>query len=445
VLTSRAAKIKKRAKQDLTGPNIPTFQRANVPTFLRALLLSACALFLLSPPVSSASSVFYSLTGSFTYDLNAFYNVFDLNQAGTIGVSLTSDVGDRIQSGLLISFDPATGAQLDSMQMGFGPIEVRLVETDQGSRVVVLTTEGDGGAVTILDMDSAGKLSPRAARRLSTNLVDFRSNMVFSPSQRIGFEIVLDSASRPELVAFSLDDASVISLTPAFGPGLVTQTLAIKEAHGRRLLGYINAVFNQWHLIVMDATDVSHPVEVSDVVLPSSPASSGNGFPAIFFSSDLRYAFTSSTGDTVSVIKIKNQSAIRHFFIGFYDWMAYVETDSNIYLAVIGPPPAGQYQAFSVTLLDASAPKKTHIIGQATISYDIDPLASLQFSRSGDRLYVASEAGLTVYEVPSLSVLSQTPLRDKHEGRIHTLRTWGNPSSVLAAWGVFSAVYGFFQ
>jgi hypothetical protein len=152
-----------------------------------------------------------------------------------------------------------------------------------------------------------------------------------------------------------------------------------------------------------------------------------------------------STGDTVSVIKIKGQRVVRDFSIGFFDWMDYVETDSNSYLAVIGPHPAGQYQAFTVSLLDASVPKKTHIIGQATISYDVDPLASLQFSKSGDRLYVASEAGLTVYEVPSLSVLSQTPLQNKHEGRIHTLKTWGNPSSVLAAWGVFGAAYGFFQ
>jgi hypothetical protein len=400
----------------------------------------------LLPPVSSAGSAFYSLTGSFTYDLNAFYNVFDLNQAGTIGVSLNSDVGDRGQSGLLISFNPATGAQLDTMQMGFGPIEVRLVETDQGTRVVVLTSEGDGGAITIVDMDSAGKLSPRAARRLSTSVTNYRSNMVFSPSQRIGFEIVLDDAGHPQLVAFSLDDASVISMTPAFGPGVATQTLAIKEAHGRCFLGYVNSLLYQpWHLIVMDATDVSHLVEVADVVLPSGPAVSGNALPAIFFTSDLRYAFTSATIDTVSVIKITSQSVVRARFIGPYDQMAYVETDSAIYLAVIGPPPAGQFQAFTVMLLDASIPKKTHIIRQATITYNTDPLASLEFSRSGDRLYVASEAGMTVYEVPSLSVLSQTPLQNRQEGRIHTLKTWGNPSSALAAWGVFNAVYGFFQ
>src|SRR5690348_1386629 len=106
------------------------------------------------PAVSRADATFYSLTGSFGYGLNSYRNVFDVNSAGTIAVSLTNDVGPKIQYGLLISFDPATGNQLGQMEMGFGPLEVRLVETDRGTRIVVAASEGAGATITIVDMDS---------------------------------------------------------------------------------------------------------------------------------------------------------------------------------------------------------------------------------------------------------------------------------------------------
>lgn len=216
------------------------------------LPVALCFVFLLA---GLCRAQFFTLPGSFSYALNSINQVFDVSPDGRIAVTLRNDP-NAAHTALLTTFDPLTGAQLDSKSFGFGPLGVQLAEVGGSLRAVVLTSQGGPRAVTIFDVADDGKLTQRASTQLTTSGTDSGSNIVLSGKAGAGFALVV-SGSGKDLVTFSLNDGSVVSRLAVPPPlSFAQDTLEMVETPDKRLLAFLGDLST---LRLVDATSPASP------------------------------------------------------------------------------------------------------------------------------------------------------------------------------------------
>jgi hypothetical protein len=113
--------------------------------------------------VGIVQAQYFTLPGTFFYAINSTRQVFDLSPDGKLGVTVRDN-------GVLTSFDPIVGTSFDSKTSGFGPLGVRVVQTANGLRVVVLTSEGGPRAIYLFDLSPTGQLTQLATTQLTCKL-----------------------------------------------------------------------------------------------------------------------------------------------------------------------------------------------------------------------------------------------------------------------------------
>jgi hypothetical protein len=405
-------------------------KNVRIPAILAVCILVRCA----SPTPCLAD--FFTLPGNFLYALNSMNDVMDVTADGTIGVVLTfvssPDVG-----GQLTSFDPVTGQVFDSQFVSFGPAGVRIANTPDGPRVVVLTTEGGPNTVTIYDLSSSGALSQRARTRLTDSIIDFRSNLIVS-SASVGFILVCISDQDFQILSFSLDDGSILGRLAVRSP---LPSLGVKEVEGSHTLVYVT--FSQQSAVVaIDGSDPTQMQELGTVQLTRNQQFSASTYVDFAFSSDGRYVFVANQFFDFAAVDLSNMELIASLDSGFrFLRVKLVEQNSQRLLALLsGPTGTGGNSV--LLLLDASDPVNLQILNTLDVTNDFP--SYLTFSMAGDKILAASDLKLKSLDVPTLTTVWELPIPNPSEGHPHQILTFGQPEMVLAAWGIVTSTLGSF-
>jgi len=415
---------------------------------IRAIALFISLLFVTgissSPLVRSSDSTHFVIPGSFLYTLNSAGNVFDVDPGGAIAVSLTSGINERIQSGILTSFDPRTGAVFDTKDTDFGPAEVREADTLNGKKVVVLSTEGGANTVTLFDMSPLGKLAQRASTRLTESNIDYRSQLVLSAAGGVGFVIVFGTFPLYELVAFSLNDGSIISRTvlASVRQSVVGHSLAMTEHNGRRILIYLNGTFAGFSLtfnaVNLDVTDPAQPKEMGSVGFPARNTSTFDDLPGMAFSADSRLLFLAGGTTGLQVIDLSALKVVAAIDDAFFDEVRVFDGPTKRFVALVSSASFGN---LTLLLLDATDPSSLAIVSRLDFPDRLYGKAAVAFSQSGNELFLASGSGIMGLSVPSLTTLQSAPFPNPQEGDVQEIRTLGHPEAALAAWGITTAQF----
>jgi hypothetical protein len=397
----------------------------NMFKFLTISLL--LTILFLSPAVYSQAQ-FYTLPGNFVYALNAERQVIDSNSNGTIAVGLTNSPV-QVHMGLVSSFNPVTGIQLDSEIAGFGPHHIQTASTSLGTRVAALT----GQDISIYSLNSAGDLTQLGKSSLTDSNTDYRSTLALSGSARVGFVLMprLQDQSGSDLVVFSLDTSAVVTRLPV---GQCAETIALKEYAGRRTLLLLRKFPNR--LVKIDITNPSQPVETASLLLPNNLDPSSLSTSGLNFSADGHWAFIANTANGFTVVDLPAMT-VSHFMEGYFlDRVEIYETATSRLLLLALP---GNSFAINLLLVDASDPSHPSIVNQKELP---NGKTGFTFSRFGSRAIVATEAGFKVLEIPSMNLISESAISNPAEGLFHSIQLAGHSGRVLSAWGVFTALIG---
>ena len=399
--------------------------------------LAVCLLVLCAFPTLCLAD-FFTLPGNFLYALNSMNDVMDVTADGTIGVVLTfvssPDIG-----GQLTSFDPVTGQVFDSQFVSFGPAGVRIANTPDGPRVVVLTTEGGPNTVTIYDLSSSGALTQRARTRLTDSIVDFRSNVIVS-SADIGFVVVHISDQNYQILSFSLDDAAILGRLAVQSP---LPSLGMTEVEGQRTLVYVTGISPQSAVVAIDGSDPTQMHELGTVQLVRNEEFSASPYVDFAFSSDGRYVFVANQFFDFAAVDLSNMEMIASLDSGFrFLRVKVVQQNSRRLLALLSGATGTFSGNNALVLLDASDPANMQILNTLDVTNDF-PLY-LTFSMAGDEILAANDFKLKSFDVPTLATLWERPFPNPSEGHPHQILTFGQPEMVLAARGAVSSTLGSF-
>ncbi len=390
--------------------------------FLR-LFTVVCAALLIS---NAAQAQFFILPGTFSYSLNSIKQVFDITPDGKLCVTLRADPVAP-QAALLTTFDPIFGTQFDSKTFGFGPLGVRLVQTPNGLRVVVLTSQGGARQIWIFDLNAAGKLTQLASTQLTTSNTDAGSNIVLSGAAQAGFVIVA-SGSNPgasDLVSFSLLDGSILNRIAVSSAG---DALAISEPPGKRTLAFLKDLHT---LELFDAANASQPIKLGDVALPPNSEFSGSFSAGIAFSGDGRFAFVGVQFDDFAVVDITTLQTIASIPSGNFRFgRVRIFEDAQRRIVALQSSGSGTGGKAAILLVDATDPSHLSILKQVDLT-NFSYKGDMAFSKDGSRLYVLSRVGLAAYDLPGFSKVWEALRSSVNENQ---LLVYGSNDEVLGAW-----------
>lgn len=398
-------------------------------------VLAGCLLLLCVAPCPCLAD-FFTQPGTFLYALNSMNDVVDVTADGAFGVVLTLVFSPDF-GGQLTTFDPVTGRTFDSQFVGFGPAGVRIANTPDGPKVVVLTTEGGPNTVTIYDLSSSGTLTRRARTRLTDSIVDFRSNLIVS-SAGLGFVLVHVSAPlNYQILSFSLDDGTILGRLDVQSP---LPSLGMSEVGGKRTLVYVNGISLQSSVIAIDGSDPAQMSELGAVPLVRNQEFSALPYVDFAFTSDGRYLFVANQFFDFAAVDLSSFQRVSSMDNGFRSLrVKLVQRDCQRLLALLG----GFGGNNALLLVDASDPANLQILNRLDVANDFPWY--LTVSTPGDEILAASDLKLKAFDVPTLDTLWEQPLPSPSEGHPHQILKFGDPEMVLAAWGIVTSTLGSFS
>ena len=400
---------------------------------MKPLRLSASLLFvLLLAGVCHAQ--YFTLPGSFTYSLNSVNEVFDVSPDGEIAVALRNDP-NTVHPAFLTTFDPLTGAQLDSKSFGFGPLGVRLAQVGNSLRAVVLTSQGGPRAVTLFDVASDGKLTQLAMTSLTTSNTDAGSNIVLSGKAGVGFALVATPGAGKELVAFSLTDGAIVSRL-GVSPSSLDALTMVETTDDKRVLGFFGDA-STLHLV--DAANPASPTLLGSTALPRNNEFSAVSLPGIAFSADARYAFAGNSFTDFSAVDVTTRQVVDSVGGNFRFSRARIfESGPTRLLAVQSTTSGTGGGQAALLLLDAADPTNLTVLNQQSglFQFRVD----FAFSQTGTRLYVVNDSSLLALSVPTLTKVWEQPVPYaspfSSAPRPQQVKVFGQPEEVIGAWEV---------
>jgi hypothetical protein len=386
---------------------------------------------------------YFTLPGSFSYSLNSINEVFDVSPDGKIAVALRNDPG-TVHPAYLTTFDPLTGAQLDSKSFGFGPLGVRLAQVGNSLRAVVLTSQGGPRAVTLFDVAADGKLTQLAMTTLTISNTDSGSNIVLSGKAGVGFALVAGGPSK-EVVAFSLADGAVVGRLGIAPPvSFSADALAMVEtADNKRVLAFLGDLST---LLLVDAADPSSMTLMGSSALPRNNEFSAIYTPGIAFSGDARYVFVGNGFTDFSAVDVTTRQVVDSIGGNYrFGRTRIFEDGQRRLLAVLSTTSGTGAGQPALLLVDAADPANLTIVNQyaGAFSYKSD----FTFSRTGGRLYAAADPSLLALTVPALTKAWEQPV-PYSSPRSQQVKVFGQAEEVIGAWeasfGNFVSVFGSF-
>jgi len=417
-------------------------------------ILTAFGLLLVVTTVCNAH--FFTQPGGFLYaQYKLNHKVIVTTADGKMAVVLKNDEYPNLHRALITTFDLTSGVVLDNESMGFGPLGVELAETENGIRVVVLTSEGGPRKIYLFSLDSAGNLTLINSTQLTTSGTDLGSNIVVSAGSQTGFAIVASADFQvKELVTFSLVNASILNRYSASNPQwqiYADLVVSLMERNDKRILTFMNDVSAAPRLQLIDVFNPLEPVDLGGIPLPNSGSFLGSGNGAAAFSLDGRYAFTGSPYMELVAVDLQTMQAISHID-GTYGCsnVRILENVQERLLAAqcFGNPGANDLSG-GIRLINATNPAQISVINTFNLSNaDVISRGDVVFSKTGKHMLVQTGQRLLAVTVPALTTAWTEPVPGATESfpvASHDLVLYGEHERVLGAWGNTATLFGLFE
>ncbi len=352
----------------------------------------------------------------------------DVSPDGKIGIALRSDPSSP-NTAFLTTFDPISGAQMDSESFGFGPLGVQLAQVGNSLRAVALTSQGGPRAIYLFDVSASGQLTQITSKQLTTSINDGGSNIVLSGASQTGFTIVYPAAGNgAELITFSLVDGAVLNRLPI--PG-ISDTLAMSERPNSRLLAFRTGD----NLQIVNATNPALPVSSGTIPLPRNTEFSAFLVDGIVFSADARYVFVGNHFYDFAAIDLTTMQVVDTIGGNYRFGRIRIYEDGQRRLLAIQSSTAGFGGVPAILLVDATDPANLVIINQHnftspdSFSYKSD----FAFTGNGSRLVVAIKQNLIAFDLPNFTRAWERPIAVSVLQE-QQLLVYGQPEEVLGAW-----------
>ena len=379
---------------------------------------------------------FGQLEINFTQGLDFDYTspisgVFDITSDGRRAVVLTNAETPVGRTNILV-IDPSNGFVFDSkLAPGQGVIGAQIVETADGTRVVVLSR--DTLHLTIYDLDQNGQLTLRATNSLpSGTQSSVYNHMAFSPLTRTGF-LTVNVSGYFKVISFSLDNAAILDQigAPVGTIFRVSEVLKIYEDAGRRIV----VSGSNRTLVFIDASNPAQMQQLGTVQLPPA-GSAGTYQMSVVFSGDGHYVFAGNGYSVLTAVDTTTRQIVGSLSDTAYRarQLKIFESGNTRYLAMRSIEDGGG--AFKgISLIDASDPSQMSVVSRRDYGEQVFGVKDFAFTRAGDRLYIATSVGLTGVSIPDFRTVFDAKLPVQTSIKLALYQQPGKPERIFGAWG----------